>query len=109
MRPFLSGRDSHALQHENPAFRFVAAEAGEHVEWRAYDGVPAVQALSNGSYRAEPQWYRGFLYSEEQARGLDHVEDLAAPGVFEWDLGESDAVLLLGAGGALGDRARRGG
>ena len=71
------------------------------VEWHPYDGVPAVQALSNGSYRAEPQWYRGFLYSEERARGLDHIEDLAAPGVFQWDLAEGDAVLLLGAGDAL--------
>ena len=47
----------------------------------------------NGSYRAEPQWYRGFLYAEERARGLDDVEDLAAPGVFRWDLAEGDAVL----------------
>ena len=57
-----------------------------------------------------PQWYRGFLYSEERARGLDDTEDLAAPGVFRWDLSEADAVLLLGADGALAgelDAARR--
>ena len=51
--------------------------------WRPYDGVPAVHALSNGSYAHEPQWYRGFLYAEERARGLDDTEDLAAPGVFQ--------------------------
>jgi predicted glycogen debranching enzyme len=101
VRPFLSGRDSHALHHENPAFRFTAVASGQRVEWHPYDGVPAVQAVSNGRYHAEPQWYRGFFYSEEQARGLDDTEDLAAPGVFHWDLRESDAVLLLGADGAL--------
>ena len=74
---------------------------GSESTWHPYDGVPAVHALSNGSYRAEPQWYRGFLYSEERARGLDDTEDLAAPGVFQWDLAEGDAVLLLGADGAL--------
>ena len=63
--------------------------------------MPAVHALSNGSYRAEPLWYRGFLYAEERARGLDDTEDLAAPGVFQWDLAEGDAVLLLGADEAL--------
>ena len=106
VRPFLSGRDSHALHHENPAFRFDGGvEPASASSGTPYDGVPAVHALSNGSYRAEPQWYRGFLYSEERARGLDYVEDLAAPGVFEWDLGEADAVLLLGADGALGRRA----
>jgi predicted glycogen debranching enzyme len=101
VRPFLSGRDSHALHHENPAFRFTAAMSGRRVEWHPYDGVPPVQAISNGSYRADPQWYRGFLYSEERARGLDDTEDLATPGVFQWDLNEADAVLLLGADGAL--------
>jgi len=103
VRPFLSGRDSHALHHENPAFRFSEVASGQQVTWHPYDGVPPVQALSNGRYRAEPEWYRGFLYSEERARGLDDTEDLAAPGVFEWDLREADAVLLLGAGDALAD------
>ena len=32
----------------------------------------------------------------EQERGLDCVEDLAAPGVFRWDLSGGDAVLILG-------------
>jgi predicted glycogen debranching enzyme len=103
VRPFLSGRDSHALHHENPAFRFMEVTAAERVEWHPYDGVPAVHALFNAAYQPEPQWYRGFLYSEERARGLDDTEDLAAPGVFRWDLSESDAVLLLGADAALPD------
>jgi predicted glycogen debranching enzyme len=103
VRPFLSGRDSHALHHENRAFRFTETTSGQRIEWHPYEGVPAVQALSNGSYRAEPEWYRGFLYSEERARGLDDTEDLAAPGIFEWDLGKADAVLLLGADGSLAD------
>jgi predicted glycogen debranching enzyme len=103
VRPFLSGRDSHALHHENPAFRFMEVASAQRVEWHPYDGVPAVSALSNGGYHADPQWYRGFLYSEERARGLDDTEDLAAPGVFQWDLSQTDAVLLLGADGALPD------
>jgi predicted glycogen debranching enzyme len=101
VRPFLSGRDSHALHHENPAFRFMEVTSAQRVEWHPYDGVPGVHALSNGSYHAEPQWYRGFLYSEERARGLDDTEDLAAPGLYQWDLSQTDAVLLLGADGAL--------
>jgi glycogen debranching enzyme len=101
VRPFLSGRDLHALHHANPAFRFDAEVSGEQVTWRPYDGVPGVRALSNGEYRAEPQWYRNFLYAEERARGLDYEEDLAAPGVFRWDLGSRDALLILSVPGAL--------
>jgi predicted glycogen debranching enzyme len=101
VRPFLSGRDLHSLHHANPVFRFQAREADERVTWTPYDGVPATTALSNGAYRAEPEWYRNFLYAEEQARGLDFIEDLAAPGVFSWDLAQGDAVLILSVAGAL--------
>jgi predicted glycogen debranching enzyme len=95
VRPLLSGRDFHALHHENPAFDFGAAIDGEVVRWSPYAGVPAISAITNASYAPEPHWYRGFLYAEERARGLDHVEDLAAPGVLSWDLSTGDAVLLL--------------
>jgi predicted glycogen debranching enzyme len=101
VRPFLSGRDSHALHHENAVFRFAAEQQGERVTWRPYDGVPAVGALGNGRYREEPAWYRSFQYDEERARGLDFLEDLASPGSFHWDLGRGDAVLLLGVADAL--------
>src|SRR5262249_32704573 len=36
VRPFLSGRDSHALQHENPVFRFAGDRRQERVTWRPY-------------------------------------------------------------------------
>jgi predicted glycogen debranching enzyme len=101
VRPFLSGRDLHALHQANPAFRFQANESGQRVTWTPYDGVPGITALSNAMYRAEPEWYRNFLYAEEQARGLDFSEDLAAPGVFSWDLAQGDAVLILSVAGVL--------
>jgi len=105
VRLFLSGRDSHALHHENPGFRFAADQRHERVTWTPYDGVPGVEALSNGSYAPDPQWYRGFQYDEERARGLDYREDLAAPGTFLWNLGEGDAVLILSPAGVLPDGA----
>lgn len=101
VRPFLSGRDLHALHRENPAFRFAHHVSGHEVSWTPYQGVPGIAALSNGQYQPEPEWYRGFLYSEERARGLDFEEDLAAPGTFRWNLSQGDAVLILSAPGTL--------
>ncbi len=95
VRPFLSGRDFHALHHENGAFRFEAARAAGSVRWQPYPSVPAVTGLTNGEYAEEPVWYRRFAYSEERARGLDYLEDLAAPGVLGWNLTKGEAVLLL--------------
>jgi predicted glycogen debranching enzyme len=95
VRPFLSGRDYHSLHHENRAFRFDAATAGERVTWRPYLGVPGTVAWSNGAYEHQPLWYRNFLYEAERERGLEDCEDLASPGLFRWDLTRSEAVLLL--------------
>jgi predicted glycogen debranching enzyme len=99
VRPFLSGRDFHSMHHENGSFRFEAEQSGQGVILRPYEGVPAVVAYSNGRYSAEPNWYRNFLYREEQARGLDASEDLAAPGIFEFSLSHKPAVLMLAAEG----------
>ena len=105
LRPFLCGRDYHALHHENPAFRFAAEGAGEHLVFRPYDGVPAVHSLANASYAPDHTWYRNFLYTAERERGLDAVEDLASPGVLSWDLSRGEAVWMLAAGDALADVA----
>ena len=99
VRPFLSGRDFHSTHHENSSCRFDAEQNGERVTFRTYDGVPAVIVYSNGQYAHEPTWYRNFLYSEELARGLDAVEDLASLGVFQFSLSENPAVLMLAAEG----------
>ncbi len=94
VRPFMSGRDFHALHHENDSFRFDPEIEGEHVSWRPYgDAVPAIHLLAHGIYRHSPAWYRKFYYAEEIARGLDAVEDLACPGAFDFDIHERPAVM----------------
>jgi len=100
VRPFLSGRDYHSLHHENGDFRFEPeiTAAGAQVAWSPYPGLPRVVASTNGRFDREPHWYRSFVYEAERDRGLDFVEDLAAPGAFRYDLKVADAVLVLTAG-----------
>lgn len=86
VRPLLSGRDFHALHHENSAFHFTPQHQGELLRFTPYPGAPAVQSLSNARFEPAPDWYRSFYYAEEAARGLDATEDLAAPGVLELEL-----------------------
>src|SRR4051812_29958005 len=106
VRPLLSGRDYHALQRENAGFRFDATVRGGNVAWRPYPDWPAVAALTNGTYRHAPDWYRNFLYTAERDRGLDAVEDLATPGIFAFDLAAGGpAVMVLRAGDGLAARA----
>ena len=106
VRPLVSGRDYHALMHENAAFNFNALTQGGNASWRPYDTLPAIAALSSGAYAHDPMWYRNFLYAKEAERGLDCVEDLGSPGAFTFDLAAADAALVFRAGDALdGDAA----
>ncbi len=100
VRPLLSGRDYHALHHESPDFAFAPEERAAGWAWRPYPNLPAILVRANAGYRHDPVWYRNFCYGEERARGFDFAEDLAAPGVFTFDLAGSDAVMLFGAEGA---------
>jgi len=99
VRPFFSGRDFHALHHANDLFRFMPEDVPDGQCWHFYDGVPEMTARTNGVYHHEPCWYGNFLYEEELARGLDALEDLAAPGRYEFDLATGPAVLIFSAGG----------
>ena len=100
VRPYLAGRDYHALHHENGAFRFAPEMKDERIVWRPYPDVPEIHALSNGMFETCPDWYRNFLYEEDRARGLDCLEDLAAPGIFRFEIDSKskEAILILAAG-----------
>ncbi len=95
VRLLLSGRDYHALHYENSDFDFTAHEAEGTVCWRPYVDVPGVEVHSNAAYRQDPLWFRQFSYEEELQRGFSPTEDLASPGVFEWNLSEGPAVMTL--------------
>ena len=100
VRPFLSGRDNHALHHENADLRFAAeVEADGRLRFRTYPGMPSIAMRINGNYAEAPDWYRNFLYAEERSRGLDFSEDLASPGTLRFDLSRSEAVWLMAAEG----------
>ncbi len=103
VRLLFSGRDYHSLHQENPAFRFQPQRRGYGWMWVPYEGVPAVNVTTNGSYSHRPDWYRSFQYSSERERGLDFTEDLASPGVFRFDFSKSEAVILLSTEAPAGE------
>src|SRR5262249_14645220 len=46
------------------------------------DSVPYWLLASSGSYASSRAWWWNFAYREEEARGLDHRDDLFAAGTF---------------------------
>jgi predicted glycogen debranching enzyme len=107
VRLFFSGRDYHSLQHENSLFEFTPERARDNFIWHPYPATPGVVAMTEAEYVHDPQWYHNFLYTEERARGLDDTEDLASPGIFQWDLAQGQATLMLGVAEEGKDMPRR--
>ena len=97
VKPFLSGRDYHSMQHENEGIDLTTQRQGYDQIWQTYDDAPRIFAESNGEFEDKPEWFQSFFYEQESERGLDTMEDLACPGEFHFDLGKSEAILLLGA------------
>lgn len=94
-RLLLSGRDFHTLEHEDTNVSLAPTVEGDFISFALRDPRARVMIASNGRYRHAPDWYRGFLYTEERARGLDSEEDLASPGELSWHLDQGEAVLAL--------------
>ena len=97
VRPLLSGRDYHALHHQNDVFTFGSVATAKGRTWHPYDGLPPISARGDFGWIDEPVWYRGFSYAQERERGLDDGEDLASPGLFTW-MGIRQATLAFRAG-----------
>ncbi len=97
VQPLLSGRDYHALHHENEALHGDATIDEGHLTFSLYPGVPSLHLHHNGVYQQRPEWYRRLEYPEERERGLDYTEDLFSPGELGFDLTpELPAVIVFG-------------
>ena len=94
VRPMLSGRDYHATHHENDGLR-PGVRDNRPVSWQPYNDLPMVTALSHGTYRHEPDWYRRVQFPVEQERGLDFEEDWWSPGEFTMELAAGQPAHLV--------------
>ena len=96
IRPLIAFRDYHCLTHENGALDpRVNVEEGL-LTVAPYDGLPALRfAHEGGEAELAGYWYRNFLYAEEQARGLEHSEDLFSPFALKLDLKGREAVSVI--------------
>jgi predicted glycogen debranching enzyme len=99
VRPLLGGHD---VDHLPPAAeRFDATCIASGASW----GLQLTQQMPRlwwtldgvGSYRSEPNWYRGFVYTTDRDRGYDHVGDRFCAGVVELTLGAGQDAVLAGS------------
>ena len=82
VRPLLSGRDYHALMHENAAFDFAARAAGGNVTWRPYGSCRPSPRCPTAATRTSPTGIAISSTAKKRRAGSTAREDLAAPGTF---------------------------
>jgi predicted glycogen debranching enzyme len=82
VRPMMPLRDFHAVNREGGATPWISADGG--TLRLTHGDVTANLARDAGEWRFEPQWWRGYAYTEDRARGQEWIEDVWSPGVIEF-------------------------
>jgi len=95
-----NSRSFHGATQGHPDWHFQQ-RGWEHgrLEVAAWDGAPAWRltwrAAQAPEYRPDGQWYWGYLYPEEEARGLPSIEDNYCLGSLSVQLAPGDRLDLL--------------
>lgn len=93
--PLIASRNYHSLNHQGPHMHWHS-EFHEGVFHNQPDGnLNIFIKVPGSSFKRNPSWYRNFLYTEEQNRGLDHIEDLFNHGIFAVQLQEGDSLSII--------------
>ncbi|MBL9078864.1 MAG: glycogen debranching enzyme family protein [Planctomycetes bacterium] len=101
VRPLLGFCDADQLPAADPSFDGTVHTRGASWGFRPSRLLPTLwlSVDSTAAFRAEPDWYRGFLYSTDRARGYDHTGDRFTPGVLELDVPpHGDAIAAFSFG-----------
>jgi predicted glycogen debranching enzyme len=89
VRPLLGWCDADHLIAVDERFDGTVHARGASWGFRPDASLPVLWLSADGvaGFRAEPAWYRDFLYVVDRERGYDHVGNRWSPGVLELDLG----------------------
>ena len=94
VRPLLSGRDHHALHHENRTFDFTPERRGDSVAFRPFAGVPPVIAAA-GAYGHGPTGIGASSMPRSASVASTASRTGDSQGAFRFRLGEGPACLVL--------------
>ena len=96
LRPLIAFRDYHSTTHANSALNPTIDISEGAVSIQPYGSLPRLHFAHNARrVEAVGEWYFGFDYAMEQARGLDHREDLFCPLVATFDLKEGTSAVVI--------------
>jgi predicted glycogen debranching enzyme len=93
--PLVAARGYHQLAQQGPQMHWDASFLDDTFHTQPDGELDLYIHIPKAAYEHTPRWYRNFLYSEEQNRGLDHIEDLFNHGVFSVSIKEGDSFGII--------------
>ncbi len=103
LRPLLPFREADALTVENDALDPRTEPIPDGIRCRPYDALPPIHITVGGArfgFRADPVWYRGIAFAEDEARGFTGSEDEFSPGVLRIPAGGEVKIVVAATTGA---------
>jgi predicted glycogen debranching enzyme len=96
VRPLIAFRDYHSTTHENGDLNAWVDEKPNFATVQPYQTLPRLHFANNADrLDRKGYWYKGFLYREERARGLDFIEDLYSPFTLAWKLNKDHDAQII--------------
>lgn len=93
--PLVAARGYHQLAHQGPQIHWDVSFMDSTFHNQPDGETDLYINVPNARYEHNPGWFRNFLYTEEQNRGLDHIEDLFNHGIFSVNLKEGDSIGII--------------
>ncbi|MEN6334583.1 MAG: amylo-alpha-1,6-glucosidase [Phycisphaerales bacterium] len=94
LRPLVALRDFHLHQKSDAPLRQTSLHDGVIVNNELLVGCSLRMGCSQLQYESDPQWWFDFIYRVNRDRGLHHVEDLWAPGIFRGRIETAGRILF---------------
>ena len=97
IRPLIAWRDHHHLTGAIVQSSPDVSPGPETVRLSRSGDPSLILHVPGARFWGAADWYYGFTYPEEAARGLDFTEDLYTPGELEWTLRTGDTATVVAA------------
>lgn len=95
LRPFVAGRDYHALRCADEVVPPTAVEGSRFQMGPFAEGTMLHLSVPGGEFEAGAEWWHDFEYAREMERGFDYREDLWTPGVMRVQLSPGERIGVI--------------
>ncbi len=97
LSPFCLYRDHHSITRGKPDWRFLVKNLGNGCQVRADEGARPYRLLMSkeAQFTVTGLWYWHVRHRQDQARGLNSVEDVYQPGTLRISIAPDERVTLV--------------